>query len=278
MNLTPWTPTDPHALALVQLVRRAEGKVLDVLRSGLRDDAGNAAPPVAGLGTVATGGAKKDRGALSHADTLASTMGAARAALERWLSPAMVSQVVERSGERARAASERHWSGQVSRAAGVSMATDTTPGRELLQAWIADNTARLQGLRNETIKRMRDDLETALLSGVRPSELAAQWERAGLPTLNGTLRGRATVIARHQLGLFATQLAEHQQRAIGVTRYMWDPMAGIPRKHDKVHLNRAGAVYGWDEPPPGGHPGERVGCRCRSVAVVDPGTLRRRLR
>ena len=148
------------------------------------------------------------------------------------------------------------------------LALDTRPSRELLQAWIAQNTARIQGLRAETLVRLRGDLETAALSQVRPQDLAAKWEREGLPTRNGTLRGRATVIARDQLGTLAGQIAESQQRGLGLSEYMWDDRPGIRREQRLVHRGRRGARYQWESPPPGGHPGRAIACSCRAVAVV----------
>jgi SPP1 gp7 family putative phage head morphogenesis protein len=184
--------------------------------------------------------------------------------------------VVTGTGERAREASERLWAEQVSRELGQRYALDTGPGRERLQAWIAENTARIQGLRNATLEQVRADLETAVLSQVRPSELAAHWERVGLPTRNGTLRGRALVIARDQLGTLASQLAQEQQQALGVEEYDWDATFEVTRKHRAVHRGRHGARYRWDSPPPDGHPGRAVCCGCKPRAVVDRADLRKR--
>ncbi len=184
--------------------------------------------------------------------------------------------MVTDTGERAREASERQWAEQVSRELGRNVALDTGPGRERLQAWIAENTARIQGLRNATLEQVRADLETAVLSQVRPEELATHWERVGLPTGNGTLRGRALVIARDQLGTLAMQLAREQHAALGIERYRWDARLEVTRKHRKVHRGRHGAEYRWDAPPPGGHAGEAVCCYCRAVAVVDRAALQRR--
>lgn len=250
MKLTPWTPTDAHAAPLVELVQRAEAKVLEELAPELR------------------------------ADSLASALRAfprISAVLERWLGPKVVASTVEAVGEQARAASDREWAEQVSAAVGQRVALDTQPSRELLQAWIAENTARIQSLRNETLRRIRDDIETAVLSEARPEELAAKWQREGLPTLNGTMRGRATVIARDQLGKLAGQLAEHQQRALGISVYTWDVRPAISREHRREHLARAGRRFEWDHPPVDGHPGAAVLCRCRAVAEADQAALRRRL-
>jgi SPP1 gp7 family putative phage head morphogenesis protein len=199
-----------------------------------------------------------------------------RSVLGRLLGDATISRVVTDTGERARAASERQWSEQVSRELGQSVALDTGPGRERLQAWIAENTARIQGLRNATLEMVKADLETAILSQVRPEELAAHWERVGLPTRNGTMRGRALVIARDQLGTLAMQLAREQHAALGIERYRWDARPEVSRKHRKVHRGRHGAEYRWDSPPPGGHAGEPIGCYCRAAAVVDRAALRQR--
>lgn len=209
-------------------------------------------------------------------DSITSALERVRSVMGRVLGDATISRVVTGTGERARAASERQWAEQVSRELGRDVALDQGPGRERLQAWIATNTARIQGLRNATLEQVRADLETAVLSQVRPEELAAHWERVGLPTRNGTLRGRAIVIARDQLGTLAMQLAREQHAALGIERYRWDARPEVTRKHRKVHRGRHGAEYRWDAPPPGGHAGESVCCYCRAAAVVDRAALRQR--
>jgi hypothetical protein len=353
-TLTPWGPSDAHAVPLVELLTRAEAGVLAVLRDELRED-GLASGDLAldgcsafghevrasGLCGFDLGACPRDgvvdnrvgrflegsdewlvqperhpqlvdqghavrvdralldvvqRASLSddglqlfggenlggfsgvghRLDSITSALSRVRSVLDRLLGNATISRVVTDSGERAREASERQWAEQVSRELGQRVALDTGPGRERLQAWIAENTARIQGLRNATLEQVRADLETAVLSQVRPSELAAHWERVGLPTRNGTLRGRGLVIARDQLGTLASQLAQEQQQALGVEEYDWDATFEVTRKHRAVHRGRHGARYRWDAPPPDGHPGRAVCCGCKPRAVVDRATLRKR--
>lgn len=209
-------------------------------------------------------------------DSITSALDRVRSVMSRLLGDSTIHRVVSDTGERARAASERQWAEAVSRELGRDVALDQQAGRERLQAWIAENTARIQGLRNATLEQVRADLETAVLSQVRPSELAAHWERVGLPTRNGTLRGRALVIARDQLGTLASQLAQHQQTALGIEEYDWDATLHIVRKHRKVHLGRHGARYRWDSPPPNGHPGRPVCCCCGARPVLDRAALKSR--
>ena len=250
MRLASWIPTDAHAAPLVDLVQRAEAAVLEQLLAELRRD------------------------------SLASALGILpriRAALERLLGGRVVSDALTDVGERARAAAERSWSEQVHRAVGRELALDMTPGRELFEAWIADNTARISGLRTETAKRLADDLETAIRSSVRPEDLAAKWQREGVPTRHGTLRGRALVIARDQLGTLAGQIAEQQQRALGITHYTWDAARHVSRTHRPEHLQRHGQRFAWASPPADGHPGRPILCQCRALADVDAVELRRRV-
>jgi hypothetical protein len=291
-TLTSWGPSDAHAVPLVELLTRAEAGVLVVLRDELRGDAPGGVPQALDGGDVRgdgirTGctfecgfqllGGPRDKSVGDHRlDSITSALSRVRSVLDRLLGNATISRVVTDTGERARDASERQWAEQVSRDLGQRVALDTGPGRERLQAWIAENTARIQGLRNATLEQVRADLETAVLSQVRPSELAAHWERVGLPTRNGTLRGRALVIARDQLGTLASQLAQEQQQALGVEEYDWDATFEVTRKHRAVHRGRHGARYRWTSPPPDGHPGRAVCCGCKPRAVVDRATLRKR--
>jgi hypothetical protein len=310
-TLTPWGPSDAHAVPLADLLTRAEAGVLAVLRDELRGDtcivgsqgsldgavvadvraaslvvpdASVAASPVAALANdqIVEYGVAKAREIMAWSpvghrlDSITSALTRVRSVLDRLLGNASISRVVTDTGERAREASERQWAEQVSRELGQRVALDTGPGRERLQAWIAENTARIQGLRNATLEQVRADLETAVLSQVRPSELAAHWERVGLPTRNGTLRGRALVIARDQLGTLASQLAQEQQQALGVEEYSWDATFEVTRKHRAVHRGRHGGRYRWDSPPPDGHPGRAVCCGCKPRAVVDRADLRKR--
>jgi 2'-5' RNA ligase len=64
---------------------------------------------------------------------------------------------------------------------------------------------------------------------------------------------------------------EEEEHALDPDHYIWRT------QHDsKVrssHRERDGHVYAWDNPPPGGHPGEAPMCRCFAEAVLElPGS------
>ena len=51
-----------------------------------------------------------------------------------------------------------------------------------------------------------------------------------------------------------------RQKKLGVRHYYWVTSNDerVRDEHDKYDGKR----YSWDEPPPDGHPGEAVNCRC----------------
>jgi SPP1 gp7 family putative phage head morphogenesis protein len=246
-RLKSWLPNDTLAAKLVALIRRAERKALEVLEQELRADSVT--------------------GALEKLPEL-------EAEFTRWLSDRMLLETVTELGEKSRRAADRHWAQQLARAAGTStVALDTLPSRMQATAWIASNTARLQGLRVDTIAQIRADLETAVLSQTSPETLAADWRRRGLPTTNGRLGGRALVIVRDQLGKLAGQIAQAQASSLGFTEYQWDDRPAIARVQRAQHVARRGKIFAWADPPTDGHPGHAINCRCRAVTVVSRARL-----
>jgi SPP1 gp7 family putative phage head morphogenesis protein len=246
-RLKSWRPPDRLAAKLIRLIRRAELEVTKVLARELRADSVT--------------------GALAKLPEL-------EAEFMRWLNDRQLLDAVTELGETSRAAADRQWARELTRAAGTPMAVDTLTSRMQTGLWIAANTSRLQGLRADTLTMIRADLETAARTGVSAEALAAHWELRGLPTTNGRLRGRALVIARDQLGKLAAQIAEAQTRTLGFTEYQWDDMPALARAQRDQHVVRRGKVFEWANPPPDGHPGHAINCRCRAVTVVSRARLR----
>ena len=71
--------------------------------------------------------------------------------------------------------------------------------------------------------------------------------------------------ARASLGIEDDGLTtEQRQRRLGVTHYRW---RYIKTRGNCGHADREGQVFAWDDPPPGGHPGQAVGCMCWAEGV-----------
>lgn len=91
-------------------------------------------------------------------------------------------------------------------------------------------------------------------------------------------KGKPSVIARDQIGKLNGQLNEYRQKQLGGKRYRWrtakdSRVAGNPSgrypKAKPSHWHRDGKVYLWANPPKGGHPGQRVQCRCWAEMILD---------
>lgn len=92
---------------------------------------------------------------------------------------------------------------------------------------------------------------------------------------------RAKFIARDQTQKLVTDLNAVRQQEAGVEEYIWRNQGdrrvvgnpgglypkGNPQHMD--HWNREGKVFKWSEPPPDGHPGQAIGCRCFAEPVIN---------
>lgn len=79
-------------------------------------------------------------------------------------------------------------------------------------------------------------------------------------------RSRATLIARNEIGTASSYAAKESQKEAGVTHYIW--RSASDKRVRPEHRARNGKTFAWSDPPPDGHPGEPINCRCVALAVV----------
>ena len=114
----------------------------------------------------------------------------------------------------------------------------------------------------------------------------------GVKFKEGSLRNRlmaigritdqqAKFLARDQAAKFATSLNAARQEDAGIEGYIWrnqgdERVVGNPSgkypKGNAAHMDhwkREGKVFKWDDPPPDGHPGQAIGCRCFAEPIVN---------
>lgn len=98
----------------------------------------------------------------------------------------------------------------------------------------------------------------------------------------------AKFVARDQTAKMNGLLAQARQVDAGVTHYVWrtakdqrvvgNPAGKYPVSYDPTmhgdHWKREGKVFSWDNPPPDGHPGFGIGCRCYAAPILDIKELR----
>lgn len=162
---------------------------------------------------------------------------------------------------------------QVAAAAGVDVTLGDASIPALIQHFASEYTSLIVDVGDEVRRRAA----AAVAAGVSGSQTAAQIARQ-LRDIAGLAPKRARRIARDQLGKLHGALNEARQRELGVTEYRWrtsrdQRVRGNPsgkfRRARYSHWAREGQTFRWDRPPPDGHPGEAVLCRCHAEPVLD---------
>jgi len=132
--------------------------------------------------------------------------------------------------------------------------------RELQAAWARENVALIKTMEAD----MFADLEAEVLKAVAQgrTDLAKILEQRF-----GVAENRAKLIARDQVAKLNGKITEHRQTSLGIKKYQWSS-SGDERVR-KTHRALDGKVFEWSDPPPEGHPGMPIACRCTAEAVIE---------
>lgn len=107
--------------------------------------------------------------------------------------------------------------------------------------------------------RMAEDIAKVVEDGV---VMGSRWETIAkrLEHVGGVTESRAALIARDQVGKLYGDINRQRQGNLGVTRYVWRTVRDNRVREEHESLD--GESFDWGAPPPDGHPGEAVNCRC----------------
>jgi len=111
-----------------------------------------------------------------------------------------------------------------------------------------------------------NDIEGIVSRGVRRGRPASVMA-AEITKRFGVSESRAKLIARDQTSKLNGELTQLRQTSLGIRRYVW-----LTARDDRVreeHAERDGEIFSWDNPPPDGHPGEPINCRCVAQPVLE---------
>ena len=131
----------------------------------------------------------------------------------------------------------------------------------MVQSFVERNAALIKDIPDQSIARVETKLRTGIEAGDSLKTLTA--------TVQNELRiakNRAKLIARDQTNKFLGNLNELRQTSLGVEEYIWSTS-----KDERVrssHAARDGRKFKWDDPPPDGHPGIPIQCRCTALPVL----------
>lgn len=143
---------------------------------------------------------------------------------------------------------------------GVNVFRDEPFLQPLAEGWIADNTALIKDVPEKVAKDLEALIRRGVMSGASVRDLQEQI-RERLPMTEH----RAKLIAQDQTLKLNAALTRQRLQSVGVTEYRWRSV--MDNRVRPEHAEYNGKVFSWDKPPPDGHPGTPVRCRCRSEAV-----------
>ena len=136
-----------------------------------------------------------------------------------------------------------------------------------LGGWSATKCARAMDLHNNEVGRKyalppSQVIRTGLMNYKRIGELIAPYVASAVKreeTINSLDDPRMPQSCQDQYP------SKKQQSKTG--RYIWRTQGDKDVR--STHANREGQIFSWDNPPPGGHPGEDYGCRCTAETIKE---------
>lgn len=142
-----------------------------------------------------------------------------------------------------------------------------------VEAFVFENVALIKSIQNQSLAR----IEQQVILGIQRGD---RWERIRdmIKKEYGRSENRARLIARDQVGKLNGDLTHARQVDIGVTHYVWrtsldERVRGNPFKNPvpqgQNHWDRENEMFPWAEPPPDGHPGFPIQCRCYAEPAMN---------
>lgn len=132
---------------------------------------------------------------------------------------------------------------------------------DTLSVFEAENIKLIRSIPQNYLDSLHGKVVNAVRTGMAPRDLSR--------FINETYkmpRSRATLIARDQIGKLNGQLTEQRQTSIGIIEYTWRGV--LDERERPEHVAREGETFKWSDPPPDGHPGEAIQCRCSAAPIL----------
>lgn len=133
---------------------------------------------------------------------------------------------------------------------------------ELTELWVQENINLITSLENQYFDRLKNIISDAIQNGTLTTNVTKQ-----IQELAGVSKRRAQLIATDQIGKLNGNLTQYRQTKAGIDEYIWRT-AGDSRVRP-AHSLRNGKRFKWSNPPPDGHPGIAIRCRCVAIPVID---------
>lgn len=124
-----------------------------------------------------------------------------------------------------------------------------------VEEFTSENVALIKSINTRHFNELETSLSRDIADGVRYTEILKKIEER-----YDVSKSRARLIARDQVGKFNGDLNRVRQQDLGLDSYIWNTMQDKHVRDEHRDLN--GKSFKWSDPPPEGHPGEPIQCRC----------------
>ena len=131
-----------------------------------------------------------------------------------------------------------------------------------LANYVAENVNLIESIDDKFFAEVQDVVFRGASQGLSSKDLADQ-----IKDRFDVSHSRYDLIARDQVGKLTGQLNQSRQVNAGFTRYIW--RTSMDERVRPEHEEREGEVFSWDEPPPDGHPGQPIQCRCYAEPIFE---------
>ena len=134
--------------------------------------------------------------------------------------------------------------------------------RSMVNNWTTGNVSLITNANEKQLKSIERLFRSNAYSGIRARDMEAELNKI----FKGT-RKNIKLIARDQVGKLNGELHRQKQVNAGIPGYYW--RGSLDESERATHVDREGKYYSWDAPPPDGHPGQPIQCRCSPEPAID---------
>lgn len=124
------------------------------------------------------------------------------------------------------------------------------------------NVDLIKSIPEQYFEKLSTSIFDNFVEGVRFEDLAKVVQQIADVT-----ESRAKLIARDQTSKMNGAFNEARQTSVGIEKYIWST-SGDERVREE-HAAQDGQIFDWNDPPPTGHPGEDIQCRCVALPYVE---------
>lgn len=121
--------------------------------------------------------------------------------------------------------------------------------------WVAENVRLIKSIPADILDDMEGIIRRGVLNGAASSVIKSQ-----IIDRYSISENRAKLIAIDQIGKANAALTQQRQKDAGIDGYLWRGV--LDQRERKLHVEREGKRFEWSSPPPDGHPGQPIRCRC----------------